>query len=917
MASKPPRLSMINHAAGIYADMSVDGPAIGTLVLVVDRAKNLPNRKTMGKQNPYCAARLGKEAKKTDTDLRGGQTPRWDQELRFTVHESPDYFRLKVTIFNDDKRTDLIGETWIDLKDLIIPGGSQSDHWHPLQFRGKYAGEVRIEMTYYDTRPEDEAVIERRTQAVEKVNVHGKPSASSSSLNSRSSPAPISSSSSLSGPRQLKEVKRRPLPSGPPGSAPARPALPEKIASAPPAPTQSPPRPTPEHTHSTPPLPTHDHSHSTPSPVEYARHSSRPSGLPEVPFDALAYGPPPGTASHPGRTYETPDDFHREWNNPPHQAPPPPRRHPQEVSYHSYRERADSYDTRSHARPRSGYGNAPPPDFRSSRHDRPTSRSGPEMYAPMSEATPPRPSSHHSNHYAFASPEQYVPNEIAQVQQVARYRQRSPANIREPQVEYGSHPVETEPRYRPHSNSLVKETSPIRPPSSRENLPAEYATMQPRVEDEEEEGPPPPPPVHRSGLVQTSQQLVPSPTPSYQAYSPEFATPRTSQEINMSQPSHMLSDGGRMQDLPPHTNGPPVPPSLVAGFDPAIAEAESDRAENERRQSRRRSELIEEIIMPLESTSMIVPYPVEPSPPIMDDRRSLISRGSAHSSAHSSETRLVPRRKSVSPRPPPLGEREASQIPFSPDSFDAFNPNAARAAVLRDPAPAYETPAEAMDAARRSEREAARDPGPIIGDDGREIDPSDHLPTDTWAPEPERKTKKSGVVVRFKNVPRKRSPAPPPVREYAPRSRPLVDGGYRRPQSYVADPAVRTSPGENRGRALSPYRHGRTMSSPNTVPSHRTSVSPSPRGHSPSSLYAPVNTGPPIPAKVPIAQPMNQNYPVMGGNGTPQGYPVAGGHQGMDALSRELNTIDIGSVGCNNQRALRRYVPKLPAGYAA
>lgn len=65
------------HTAGIFADMSIDGPEIGTLVAIVDRAKNLPNRKTIGKQNPYCAARLGKEAKKTITDQRGGQTPKW------------------------------------------------------------------------------------------------------------------------------------------------------------------------------------------------------------------------------------------------------------------------------------------------------------------------------------------------------------------------------------------------------------------------------------------------------------------------------------------------------------------------------------------------------------------------------------------------------------------------------------------------------------------------------------------------------------------------------------------------------------------------------------------------------------------------------------------------------------------------
>jgi Ca2+-dependent lipid-binding protein len=65
------------HTAGIYSDMTVDGPEIGTLVVIVDRAKNLPNRKSIGKQDPYCAARLGKEAKKTTTDRRGGQTPRW------------------------------------------------------------------------------------------------------------------------------------------------------------------------------------------------------------------------------------------------------------------------------------------------------------------------------------------------------------------------------------------------------------------------------------------------------------------------------------------------------------------------------------------------------------------------------------------------------------------------------------------------------------------------------------------------------------------------------------------------------------------------------------------------------------------------------------------------------------------------
>jgi len=166
------------HTAGIFSDASIDGAEIGTLVLVVDRAKNLPNRKTIGKQDPYCAARLGKEAKKTTTDIRGGQTPKWyvcfsscipivktlipanplsrDQELRFTVRDCPDYEQLKISVFNDDKKTDLIGETWIDLREIIVSGGGQSDQWHTLNCRGKYAADIRIEITYYDSRPKPE-----------------------------------------------------------------------------------------------------------------------------------------------------------------------------------------------------------------------------------------------------------------------------------------------------------------------------------------------------------------------------------------------------------------------------------------------------------------------------------------------------------------------------------------------------------------------------------------------------------------------------------------------------------------------------------------------------------------------------------------------------------------------------------------
>ncbi|KAL4799698.1 hypothetical protein BDV19DRAFT_235210 [Aspergillus venezuelensis] len=800
----------VGHAAGIFADMSVDGPAIGTLVAVVDRAKNLPNRKTMGKQNPYCAARLGKEAKKTNTDLRGGQTPKWDQELRFTVHESPDYTRLKLSVFNDDKRTDMIGETWIDLQDLIIPGGSQSDQWHTLQFRGKYAGEIRLEMTYYDTRPEDLAVIERRTGAQVTDRAPKPSSRPTPPAPVVPSPAP-SSSSSLSGPRQLKEVKRRPLPTEAP-----RPAS-EKAYSAP-----------------------------APMPSQPAY-----SGIPTPPSSSgMDYAPPPRTAPPASgydvpptrpRTYETPDDF-QQWNN------PPPRRQPQGYPQDPY-SREDYY-----ARPRSGYANAPPADYRSMRQDLPSRQDSYEADMPAHEA--PRPTSHYGHPYQ----DQYAYEEPQ-----ARYHASSV---------FSRHRLEY-PQDSGYANSYPKRgRSPGR--SGREYHP-EYAAMQPSVEDEYEDGPPPPPPVHRSGLVHTSQQLVPSPTPSYKAYSPEYA-PRTL-DMTLPQPTELMLEDN-FQGLPPVTNEPAMPPSLVAGLDPVVADAESERVV---REIRRSSQIFEDDLPPRRSrdpSPAALPYPDHPAE---DHRRSLITRRSYGGDMPSQQLVL---RKSVSPRPPPSRGRgstvSSSQTPFSPDSFDSFNPRASRSSITKDPAPAYSTPAEAMEAARRDEAATARGDGPIIGDDGREIDPSDHLPTDTWAPEPDRK-RKPGVIVRFKNAPAR----------ITPRTGPPAPPKERPTSSYIS----RTEFGGadySRGRpgfgGSTGTRHGRTYSTPSPQPTvRRHSVSPAP-----SPMYAPVAVGPPIPAKVPI--------------GAPAGRP-------QDALSRELNSIDIGSVGFSSRGTMRKYVPR-PAGYA-
>jgi len=95
-----------------------------------------------------------------------------------------------------------------------VPGGGQNDIWHPLTCKGKYAGEIRIEITYYDTRPKQEKPREVRQSAT--------------------SGGDEGSRDSLKGPRQPKApVKRRPLPSDPVTGAPPPAAIPDHVQTPP------------------------------------------------------------------------------------------------------------------------------------------------------------------------------------------------------------------------------------------------------------------------------------------------------------------------------------------------------------------------------------------------------------------------------------------------------------------------------------------------------------------------------------------------------------------------------------------------------------------------------------------------------------------------------------------------------------
>ncbi|GAA5889708.1 hypothetical protein JCM5296_002439 [Sporobolomyces johnsonii] len=172
---------------------------LGTLVVIVLRAKNLVNRVRIGKQNPYATVTYGLHKKRTETIERGGQQPTWDAEFRFdilkdgygdeqlgaggaahvdrkggvlpmaakdsaagaklekpkpagTVTVGDSRRVLKLACWADDNRDPkLVGEGELDIEETIRKG--KFDDWVKLERKGRYAGEVYLELTWYSNEP--------------------------------------------------------------------------------------------------------------------------------------------------------------------------------------------------------------------------------------------------------------------------------------------------------------------------------------------------------------------------------------------------------------------------------------------------------------------------------------------------------------------------------------------------------------------------------------------------------------------------------------------------------------------------------------------------------------------------------------------------------------------------------------------
>ncbi|KAF9927442.1 hypothetical protein FBU30_003241 [Linnemannia zychae] len=106
---------------------------IGELVIVPIQGRDLPNRERFGKQDPFILFKLGNVSKRTSTDVRGGQRPRWkDEQINIKLYESDakDATSLYVTCLDEDhQKNDFIGDCVINLaKDTNNPTHRQNRH---------------------------------------------------------------------------------------------------------------------------------------------------------------------------------------------------------------------------------------------------------------------------------------------------------------------------------------------------------------------------------------------------------------------------------------------------------------------------------------------------------------------------------------------------------------------------------------------------------------------------------------------------------------------------------------------------------------------------------------------------------------------------------------------------------------------
>lgn len=803
-----------------------------------------------------------------------------------------------------------------------MPGGGQSDSWHGLNCKGKYAGEIRMELTYYDTRPKVEKPVSEQKESVR----------------------PQTGSPAVGGPRESTPVKRRPLPSDPTGASPSPAGTPDHRGLSGP---QSGPR-------------------GYPTASQQQRRSHHPDNQPHrrpLP-DASSLGGTPVSNHHtPQRGSQV------EYNTPPN--PPPTHAHAPQYN-------EDAFDMSYTApKPYEVQPTDPPAHHSMDYNNRAVSQEDFRSSYGHSQAPAEIP-------HSYSAP--VVPTQHSDPYYDPSYHVEPLRTSRNSERGYGQ--VSSDDLYQPPG--LYADAQPPYDQYASHGHPGH--SMQPTVEDEDDV--PPPPPVHRSGAATIAQHHqnqspiyhsdAPAPLninryreePSRSAYdsSPQpygnndYSAPPSSERRYTHPRASPLSTS---RPVSRDTMAPSalrnetsiIPSSLVAGYDPSRQDSHIGRDSNAYQtppsyetppRARQHSEpdyrapyyetspqpshMTHHQSLPMAGSPSYYPHaapeeprhtsPVHDPAPIVKPRA--VSPGNTHSPADNRASRAavrsMPTRKSVSPRPPPStvdsGERKLSGVPFNPDSFDVLNPSIAK-----------KSPSGAEDDRHGSNTEV-NDKGQVVTFSGRVIDASDHLPLDSWAPEPEPKG------------PKKDRPA---------RERPVLSGARdleaakQRERDYRRDrmerERIRNAVNTVHGDSGSPSnslvsRHhytssnGSPMNTGTTILPDHDSTPPGSGGRNrlqkrnqrPVSSFVPSPNGSPGNIPMPNTNVLREREN-LGGYGSSPGYGSGARHsvaappipakipldshqnEDMTALSLELQSIDIGPGGGGRYRgtARRRY----------
>ena len=98
---------------------------LGTLVVVVLKARNLRDKHSFYKQDVYAKITINGVTKKTAVEVKGGQHPVWDEELRFPIStDTSDKARtLQASCWSVEPRGDeSVGEGQMDISETLQTG---------------------------------------------------------------------------------------------------------------------------------------------------------------------------------------------------------------------------------------------------------------------------------------------------------------------------------------------------------------------------------------------------------------------------------------------------------------------------------------------------------------------------------------------------------------------------------------------------------------------------------------------------------------------------------------------------------------------------------------------------------------------------------------------------------------------------